>query len=181
MGAERVMLHRGLFDSKQVAELRSERQLAAGDDRAVAGQDLFDERRSGARKADDEDRLGNVVPRRRSRMICRARRESDQCFRFFGDLYPLVPAAVSLGELSLASNPILPSLTVMPKAIVEPPALKKGGSREVVAVLEERQSPLRLIHSSKQYRALQVDVGALLSRDLPGDIELPFGRREVAQ
>jgi len=114
-------------------------------------------------------------------MIGRARREGDHAFRFFGNLYPLVPAAVSLGELGLASNPILPSLTVMAKAIVEPPALKKSGSRKVIAVLEERERPLRLIHSSKQYRALQVDVGALLSRDLLGDIELPFGRREVPQ
>ena len=77
MVAERFRLRRGLFDAKQVAELRSERQLTAGDDRAVAGQDLFDERRSGARKADDEDRLGNVVPWRRPRMIGGSRREGD--------------------------------------------------------------------------------------------------------
>ena len=90
-------------------------------------------------------------------------------------------ATVPLGDQRLAGQPILPSFIVMPKAIVEPSALKESGSRQIITVLEQCERVVRPVHSRQQHGPLQVDVGAALSRDLLGDIELPFGGCEIAE
>ncbi len=90
-------------------------------------------------------------------------------------------AGVALSELGLAGNPIVPCLGIKAETIVKPSALKQRGPGRVPPVLEQRERALRLVHSSKQDRALQVDVGALLAGDLLGAIELTLGIFEAAE
>ena len=145
----------------KLAKLRRKSELAARAHRRMAREHLFDERRSGAREAHDEDRLRHVGvgPWRAAAARSCLDEESPEAPEELLDSFRLIAQSAALGgEFGLALDEITPGFVISTKAIVQSSARELPIAIERRGGLDDRECLRVAAGAGQELRPQQIDI-----------------------
>ncbi len=126
----------------EFANLAEESELAARLDGGMTAQDLLDQRRAGAWKADDEDGLRNIGPTLRLRQQLDVLPD-EELLESVEELLDRIGAVFQCTafrcELALAGNEVLPGQVIAAESVMQPTALQLPITRQRPRVVDDRK------------------------------------------